>query len=96
MRDGWYRDAVGRLPVQFSEFQRHFRRQDGRLSCGLAFECRSTTLHGKTNIEEAGLMDLWLFYSVGLPAIIVLIAYVAMRLHEWDLDRKHKNRHPGE
>ncbi len=29
-------------------------------------------------------------------AIIGIIAYIAMRLHEWDLDRKHRNRHPGE
>lgn len=41
-------------------------------------------------------MDFWLFYSVGMPAIIVLIAYIAMRLHERDLDRKHKHRQPGE
>jgi len=38
----------------------------------------------------------WLFVSFGLPAIIAVIAYTAVRLHEWDLDRKHKNRHPGE
>lgn len=38
----------------------------------------------------------WLFVSFGMPAIIGIIAYVAMRLHEWDLDRKHRNRHPDE
>ncbi|WP_280952610.1 hypothetical protein [Neorhizobium alkalisoli] len=38
----------------------------------------------------------WLFVSFGLPAIIAVIAYTAVRLHEWDLDRKHKHRHPGE
>ncbi|WP_264319352.1 hypothetical protein [Rhizobium terrae] len=41
-------------------------------------------------------MDIWLFYSVGMPAIIVLIGYIAVRLHEWDLDRKHKHRQLGE
>ncbi len=38
----------------------------------------------------------WLFVSFGIPAIIAIIAYVAVRLHEWDLDRKHKHRKPGE
>ncbi len=38
----------------------------------------------------------WLFISLGLPAIIATIAYTAVRLHEWDLDRKHKHRQPGE
>ncbi|CAN7455126.1 hypothetical protein [Neorhizobium sp. LjRoot104] len=41
-------------------------------------------------------MDFWFYYSVVLPAVIVLIAYIAMRLHEWDLDRRHKKRQPGE
>jgi len=41
-------------------------------------------------------MDFWFYYSVVLPAAIVLIAYIAMRLHEWDLDRKRKPRQPGE
>ncbi|WJR65542.1 hypothetical protein QTA58_15005 [Neorhizobium sp. CSC1952] len=41
-------------------------------------------------------MDFWFLYSVVLPAVIVLIGYIAVRLHEWDLDRKHKNRQPGE
>ncbi|WP_280114028.1 hypothetical protein [Neorhizobium vignae] len=41
-------------------------------------------------------MDFWFFYSVVLPAVIVLIGYIAVRLHEWDLDRKHKPRQPGE
>ncbi len=40
----------------------------------------------------------WLFVSFGMPAIIAIIAYIAVRLHEWDLDRrqKHKHRQPGE
>jgi uncharacterized membrane protein YciS (DUF1049 family) len=38
-----------------------------------------------------------LFVSFGMPAIIGILAYIAMRLHEWDLDRKIKRRqHPGE
>jgi hypothetical protein len=41
-------------------------------------------------------MDFWFYYSVVLPAVIVLIGYIAVRLHEWDLDRKHKPRQPGE
>jgi hypothetical protein len=36
----------------------------------------------------------WFFVSIGLPAIIVLVGYVAMRLHEWDLNRSHTK--PGE
>lgn len=40
-------------------------------------------------------MDFWFYYSVVLPTIIVLIGYVALRLHEWDLDRKHKRRQPS-
>jgi hypothetical protein len=31
-----------------------------------------------------------------LQVTIVLIAYTAVRLHERDLDRKHKHRQPGE
>lgn len=38
----------------------------------------------------------WLFVSFGMPLIIGVIAYAAYRLHEWDLDRKHKHRQPGE
>jgi hypothetical protein len=38
----------------------------------------------------------WLFVSFGMPAIIGIVAYTAFRLHEWDLDRKHKPRQPGE
>jgi hypothetical protein len=44
-------------------------------------------------------MDFWTFYGVVLPATIVVLAYIAMRLHEWDLDRKLRERrrqHPGE
>lgn len=41
-------------------------------------------------------MDFWFYYSIVLPTIIVLMGYVALRLHEWDLDRKHKHRPPGE
>jgi hypothetical protein len=43
-------------------------------------------------------MDFWFFYSIVLPAGIVVLGFVAAQLHEWDLDRrqKHKNRHPGE
>jgi hypothetical protein len=39
----------------------------------------------------------WLFVSFGMPAIIAVVAYTAYRLHEWDLDRKIRNRRqPGE
>jgi hypothetical protein len=38
----------------------------------------------------------FLLFSLGLQVTIVVIAYSAMRLHEWDLDRKHKQRQPGE
>lgn len=38
----------------------------------------------------------WIFVSFGMPAIIAAVAYTAVRLHEWDLDRKHKRRQPGE
>lgn len=34
----------------------------------------------------------WLFVSFGMPAIIGIVAYIAMRLHERDLDRKIKRR----
>lgn len=38
----------------------------------------------------------WLFASFGMPAIIAIVAYTAVRLHEWDLDRKHRHHQPGE
>jgi hypothetical protein len=38
----------------------------------------------------------FLLFSLGLQVTIVLIAYAAVRLHEWDLDRKRKHRQPGE
>ncbi|WP_281408198.1 hypothetical protein [Rhizobium sp. FY34] len=38
----------------------------------------------------------WLFISFGIPAIIALCAYMAVRLYERDLDRKQKLRQPGE
>ncbi|MGF9563286.1 hypothetical protein [Neorhizobium sp. JUb45] len=43
-------------------------------------------------------MDFWFFYSIVLPAGIVVLAFVAAQLHEWDLDRRQrrKNRQPGE
>lgn len=41
-------------------------------------------------------MDFWTFFNVVIPTIIVVMAYIAYRLHEWDLDRKHKHRQPGE
>jgi hypothetical protein len=40
--------------------------------------------------------DFWFYYSIVLPAIIISVAYIAMRLHERDLDRKQKHRQPGE
>ncbi|WP_046668261.1 hypothetical protein [Neorhizobium galegae] len=46
--------------------------------------------------EETGMTAEWLFVSFGMPAIIGIVAYTAYRLHEWDLDRKHKPRQPGE
>jgi hypothetical protein len=43
-------------------------------------------------------MDFWILYGIVLPAIILIVAYIAMRYHEWDLDRKIRRRqqHPGE
>lgn len=44
-------------------------------------------------------MDFWTFYNYVLPATIVVMAYIAMRYHERDLDRKIRRRrqqHPGE
>ncbi|WP_272955606.1 hypothetical protein [Affinirhizobium pseudoryzae] len=41
-------------------------------------------------------MDFWFYYSFVLPGVIVLIAYIGMRLHERDLDRKHRQHQPGE
>ncbi len=46
-------------------------------------------------------MDFWTFYNFGVPTIIAIVAYIAYRLHEWDLDRRIKRRearhhHPGE
>ncbi len=38
----------------------------------------------------------WLFVSFRMPTTIAIVAYIAVRLHEWDLDRKHKPRQPGE
>ncbi|MET3588260.1 hypothetical protein ABID21_004395 [Pseudorhizobium tarimense] len=40
-------------------------------------------------------MDFWFFYSIVLPSIIVMLGYLALRLHEWDLDRKNKHRQLG-
>jgi len=42
--------------------------------------------------------DFWFYYSIVLPALIVVLGYIAYRLHEWDLDRRQrqKHRHPGE
>jgi hypothetical protein len=37
---------------------------------------------------------VWL--SLALQVTVVLIAVIAGRLHEWDLDRKHRHHHPGE
>ncbi|MEB2845623.1 hypothetical protein GAO09_22205 [Rhizobiales bacterium RZME27] len=37
----------------------------------------------------------WLFISFGMPAIIAVIAYVAVRLHEWDLDRSTSTATPA-
>ena len=31
-----------------------------------------------------------------VPTVIVGTAYIAYRLREWDLDRKHRHRQPGE
>ncbi|MGF9692217.1 hypothetical protein AAIH46_05330 [Rhizobium sp. 0TCS1.26] len=42
------------------------------------------------------MMEEWLFISFGIPAIIAVVAYTAVRLYEWDFARRHKHRHPGE
>jgi hypothetical protein len=62
----------------------------------LAFDVGVLTLLCKANSWKAGYMSFgsWFFVSIGLPAIIVLVGYVAMRLHEWDLNRSHTK--PGE
>lgn len=39
--------------------------------------------------------DLY-FISLGMPALIVIAAYTAVRIYERDFDRKHKHRQPGE
>ncbi len=37
------------------------------------------------------------FAAVGMPFIIVVLAFAAVRLNEWDLGRKRHDRvHPGE
>jgi hypothetical protein len=39
-------------------------------------------------------MSDWTFAFVVTPAIVVLLGYIAMRLHQWDIRRHH--REPGE
>lgn len=41
-------------------------------------------------------MRLWTLAFVVTPIVVVLIGVAAVALHEWDINRKHKNRQPGE
>lgn len=41
-------------------------------------------------------MTFWDLYNFGIPTVLMLLGYIAVRLHEWDLDRKHGHPPPGE
>ena len=36
-----------------------------------------------------------IFAFVVMPLAVVILGYVAVRLHEWDLDRKQARREPS-
>ena len=38
--------------------------------------------------------ELWVFSYIILPLLIGIGGYVAVRLHERDLDRRHKHHNP--
>ncbi len=39
--------------------------------------------------------EFWFLAFVITPAFVVIVGYIAVRLHEWDLDRKRTSREPG-
>ncbi|WP_454851719.1 hypothetical protein [Rhizobium binxianense] len=41
-------------------------------------------------------MSTWTLAFVVTPAIVVVLGYIAMRLHEWDLKRHRQQTKPGE
>jgi len=52
------------------------------------------TFPGEANLAEASRMTWMDIYVIfGIPAIVLTLAYGAVRLNEWDLDRRHP---PGE
>lgn len=74
-----------------------YRPSDSRhRCCGLAWRGSRLTSVGEACPSEAtGVNEYAIFAFVVMPIVVVTLGYVAVRLNEWDLDRKRANRELG-